>query len=182
ARIALEEELPAVLRDLAVVHHHPQLARARIGAEPGEDERQVQVADPDLDRAAERAAREECVAPDAVRGQLVAASGDEPDTRLPAEVADDVPHHGELLARLDLGAGLAQQSGRDIRATQAGRRSHAVLRGEAQEKMDARDAPSSGPDWHQTPPVVAEIINFPAGGNIHRRRCRGYCAGTTGRS
>ena len=57
-------------------------------------------------------------------------SGDEPDTRLPAEVADDVPHHGELLARLDVGAGLAQQPGRDVRATRRPPR-HAVLRGEA---------------------------------------------------
>jgi hypothetical protein len=49
ARVALEDELAAVLRDLAVVHHHTQLARARLGAEPGEGERQVQVTNADLD-------------------------------------------------------------------------------------------------------------------------------------
>src|SRR5262245_66674899 len=105
ARVTLEQELAAVLRDLAVVHHHPQLAGVRLSTESGEDERQVEITDPDLDGAAKRPAREKRVAPDAVCWQLVPASGDEHSSGRRAEVAADVPPHGKPLARLGLLAG-----------------------------------------------------------------------------
>jgi hypothetical protein len=75
-------------------------------------------------------------------------------------VTDKVPHHGQLLAGLDLGAGLAEQHGRDARATETSPLSHAVLRGKVDEKVDARDAPPSGPDWHETSPAVPKLSTY----------------------
>src|SRR5437762_1108986 len=103
-RVALEEELAALGRNVGVVEHHSERVAAplALGAEAGEGEGQVEVANAELGGAAQRAAAEQRVAPDPIRRQPVAAARLEPDAGHAAEAADDVPHHDQLLRCLGI--------------------------------------------------------------------------------
>ena len=146
--IALDDEASQGERDAGSVQDQLHFVMLLAGLDAAEGEGQVHIAQPDVDRAAQRRAAEQGETPDAVGGQPVADAGVQAQPRRAAQRVEQVGDDGQFLPGADLGARVVQLPRPQPGVAQASRGRHAVLGCQPGQQQRARRGARQVPVHH----------------------------------